>query len=302
MSNKIMIGGNIFYYATSYNETKKLLDFCYDQNIRAIDTADVYSEGKSEEYTGRIIKQNRAKWFIATKCGVRSSQSSDYVNTKKNLYKRIEKSLLRLKTDFVDLYQLHHHDEKTDIQETFGALEDLKKEGKIINYGISNFNFFKCKKIIKHYKIFSHQINYNILNYESYEEAQKSFNNANYIAYNVLGRGLLRTELFLDKRFKTFRSLKSFSIRNDMKNDSLYKYLNVINIFARIYDLKIQQIAFRYVLDNKKIKFLILGIRKISQIKEFLGLKNKINWGPIVNEIKKIKYNNKFEFSTKNFL
>jgi aryl-alcohol dehydrogenase-like predicted oxidoreductase len=302
MSNKIMIGGNIFYYATSYNETKKLLDFCYDQNIRAIDTADVYSEGKSEEYTGRIIKQNRAKWFIATKCGVRSSQSSDYVNTKKNLYKRIEKSLLRLKTDFVDLYQLHHHDEKTDIQETFGALEDLKKEGKIINYGISNFNFFKCKKIIKHYKIFSHQINYNILNYESYEEAQKTFNNANYIAYNVLGRGLLRTELFLDKRFKTFRSLKSFSIRNDMKNDSLYKYLNVINIFARIYDLKIQQIAFRYVLDNKKIKFLILGIRKISQIKEFLGLKNKINWGPIVNEIKKIKYNNKFEFSTKNFL
>jgi aryl-alcohol dehydrogenase-like predicted oxidoreductase len=302
MSNKIMIGGNIFYYATSYNETKKLLDFCYDQNIRAIDTADVYSEGKSEEYTGRIIKQNRAKWFIATKCGVRSSQSSDYVNTKKNLYKRIEKSLLRLKTDFVDLYQLHHHDEKTDIQETFGALEDLKKEGKIINYGISNFNFFKCKKIIKHYKIFSHQINYNILNYESYEEAQKTFNNANYIAYNVLGRGLLRTELFLDKRFKTFRSLKSFSIRNDMKNDSLYKYLNVINIFARIYDLKIQQIAFRYVLDNKKIKFLILGIRKISQIKEFLGLKNKINWGPIVNEIKKIKYNNKFEFSNKNFL
>ena len=302
MSNKIMIGGNIFYYATSYNETKKLLDFCYDQNIRAIDTADVYSEGKSEEYTGRIIKQNRAKWFIATKCGVRSSQSSDYVNTKKNLYKRIEKSLLRLKTDFVDLYQLHHHDEKTDIQETFGALEDLKKEGKIINYGISNFNFFKCKKIIKHYKIFSHQINYNILNYESYEEAQKTFNNANYIAYNVLGRGLLRTELFLDKRFKTFRSLKSFSIRNDMKNDSLYKYLNVINIFARIYDLKIQQIAFRYVLDNKNIKFLILGIRKISQIKEFLGLKNKINWGPIVNEIKKIKYNNKFEFSTKNFL
>jgi len=297
-----MLGGNIFYYATSYKETKKLLDFCYDQNIRAIDTADVYSEGKSEEYTGRIIKQNRAKWFIATKCGVRSSQSSDYVNSKKNLYKRIEKSLLRLKTDFVDLYQLHHHDEKTDIQETFGALEDLKKEGKIINYGISNFNFFKCKKIIKHYKIFSHQINYNILNYESYEEAQKTFNNANYIAYNVLGRGLLRTELFLDKRFKTFRSLKSFSIRNDMKNDSLYKYLNVINIFARIYDLKIQQIAFRYVLDNKNIKFLILGIRKISQIKEFLGLKNKINWGPIVAEIKRIKYNNKFEFSTKNFL
>jgi len=302
MSNKIMLGGNIFYYATSYNETKKLLDFCYDQNIRAIDTADVYSEGKSEEYTGRIIKHNRAKWFIATKCGVRSSQSSDYINSKKNLYKRIEKSLLRLKTDFVDLYQLHHHDEKTDIQETFGALEDLKKEGKIINYGISNFSFLKCKKIIKHYKIFSHQINYNILNYESYEEAQKTFNKANYIAYNVLGRGLLRSELILDKRFKTFRSLKSFSIRNDMKNDSLYKYLNVINIFARIYDLKIQQIAFRYVLDNKKIKFLILGIRKISQIKEFLGLKNKINWGPIVNEIKKIKYNNKFEFSTKNFL
>ena len=81
-----MLGGNIFYYATSYKETKKLLDFCYDQNIRAIDTADVYSEGKSEEYIGRIIKQNRAKWFIATKCGVRSSQSSDYVNSKKNLY------------------------------------------------------------------------------------------------------------------------------------------------------------------------------------------------------------------------
>jgi len=297
-----MLGGNIFYYATSYKETKKLLDFCYDQNIRAIDTADVYSEGKSEEYTGRIIKQNRAKWFVATKCGVRSSQSSDYVNSKKNLYKRIEKSLLRLKTDFVDLYQLHHHDEKTDIQETFGALEDLKKEGKIINYGISNFSFFKYQKIIKHYKIFSHQINYNILNHESYEEVLKTFNKPNYIAYNVLGRGLLRTELILDNRFKTFRSLKSSSIRYDMKNESLYKYLNVLNIFARIYDLKIQQIAFRYVLDNKKIKFLILGIRQISQIKEFLGLKNKINWGPIVNEIKRIKYNNKFEFSTKNFL
>ena len=302
MSKKIMLGGNIFGYATSFNETKKLLNFCYSKNIRAIDTADVYSDGVSEKFIGKIIKSNRHNWYLATKCGVKSNHKTDYINSKKSLNKKIESSLKRLKTDYINLYQLHHFDIKTNIDETFGALEDLKKQGKILNYGISNFNTKQFKQVSSYYKIFSHQINYNILNNDIYERFKNIINRPIYIAYNVLNRGLLRNELILEKNFKTFRSNKSKSVMNDTKTKILYKYLEKLYSFSKKNEISIQQLAYKYVLDNKNVKYLILGIRTIDQIKEFISFKKKINWEKLTYSLKNIKKNDKEKFGPETFL
>ena len=90
IKNKILLGANIFNYATTYNETKKLLKFCFENNIRSVDTADVYSDGISEKFIGKIINSNRHQWFVATKCGVKSKQKTDYINSKTSIYKKID--------------------------------------------------------------------------------------------------------------------------------------------------------------------------------------------------------------------
>ena len=74
MKNKIMLGGNLFSYALSYKEAQLLMDFSYDNMCRAIDTADVYSNGDSERFIGEITRGKRENWFIATKLGVNSNQ------------------------------------------------------------------------------------------------------------------------------------------------------------------------------------------------------------------------------------
>ena len=69
MNNKIMLGGNLFFYGTNFKTTSKILHKALDYGINWVNTADVYSNGKSEEYIGKIIKDDRNKWKIATKLG-----------------------------------------------------------------------------------------------------------------------------------------------------------------------------------------------------------------------------------------
>ena len=120
--------------------TDDMVGFALDQGINFIDTADVYSLGQSEEFVGNAVKGRRGELVIATKC--RLPMSDDFNRSgasRVNIMKSIESSLRRLKTDYIDLFQLHGWDSHTPLEETLRTMDDLVRGGKVHYIGFSNY-------------------------------------------------------------------------------------------------------------------------------------------------------------------
>jgi aryl-alcohol dehydrogenase-like predicted oxidoreductase len=121
-------------------ETDSLVRFAVDQGINFIDTADVYSQGQSEEFVGTAIKGNREELILATKCRLPMSENFNRSGaTRLNIMRGVESSLKRLQTDYLDLYQLHGWDSNTPLEETLRAMDDIVRQGKVRYIGFSNY-------------------------------------------------------------------------------------------------------------------------------------------------------------------
>ena len=133
------LGCNNFGMRIDYARTEAVVHAAVDAGINFFDTADIYGGTKSEEFLGRALGGRRPAVVIATKFGARVD---DHRKGAAPAYVRqaIEDSLRRLKTDWIDLYQLHQPDPATPIGETLGALNDLVHAGKIREIGCSNFS------------------------------------------------------------------------------------------------------------------------------------------------------------------
>jgi aryl-alcohol dehydrogenase-like predicted oxidoreductase len=121
-----------------YDDSVRIIHAALDAGINFVDTADIYSNGESEEIVGRALKGRRDNVVLATKF---HGRMGDDVNRRGNsrrwITMEVENSLRRLSTDWIDLYQVHRPDHRTDIEETLGALSDLVHEGKIRYAGCS---------------------------------------------------------------------------------------------------------------------------------------------------------------------
>lgn len=121
-------------------QTTELVGFALDQGINFIDTADVYSQGESEEFVGNAIQGKREEVVVATKCRLPMSENFNRSGaTRLNIMRGVESSLKRLKTDYLDLYQLHGWDSNTPLEETLRAMDDLVRQGKVRYIGFSNY-------------------------------------------------------------------------------------------------------------------------------------------------------------------
>ncbi|HSN89899.1 MAG TPA: aldo/keto reductase [Anaeromyxobacteraceae bacterium] len=128
------------------DEARRVLDRALDAGIDTIDTANVYSEGRSEELLGRWLEGKRDRVVLATKCrfptaGLDLSRAGPHTHglSRKAILRACEDSLRRLRTDFIDLYQVHMQDRSVPIEETLSALTDLVRQGKVRYVGCSNY-------------------------------------------------------------------------------------------------------------------------------------------------------------------
>jgi aryl-alcohol dehydrogenase-like predicted oxidoreductase len=133
------IGCNNFGARIDETRTEEVVNAALAAGINFFDTADAYGEGKSEELLGRFLGNRRSQVIVATKFGLEmagqgSGARPEYIR------KAFDASLRRLKTDYIDLYQLHKPDPNVPIGETLGALDDLVKAGEVREIGCSNFS------------------------------------------------------------------------------------------------------------------------------------------------------------------
>jgi aryl-alcohol dehydrogenase-like predicted oxidoreductase len=130
---------------SSEEEARRVLDRALDAGMDTIDTANVYSEGRSEELLGRWLEGKRRQVVLCTKCRFPTSGNPatagphDYGLSRKAILQACEDSLRRLRTDFIDLYQVHMQDRAVPVEETLSALTDLVRAGKVRYLGCSNY-------------------------------------------------------------------------------------------------------------------------------------------------------------------
>jgi aryl-alcohol dehydrogenase-like predicted oxidoreductase len=134
---------------SSDDEARRVLDASLEAGIDFVDTANVYSEGRSEELLGQWLEGRRHKVVLATKCRFPTVMTegtpweNDYGLSRKSVIKNCEDSLRRLRTDYIDLFQVHMQDGATPVDETLRALDDLCRAGKIRYTGCSNYTGYR---------------------------------------------------------------------------------------------------------------------------------------------------------------
>ena len=137
----IGLGCNNFGGRIDLEATRAVIHKALDLGITLFDTADVYGErGGSETDMGKVLGENRGKIVLATKFRMAMADDGEHEGgSRRWIMRAVEDSLRRLKTDWIDLYQMHRTDERTPIDETLRALDDLVRQGKVRYIGCSNF-------------------------------------------------------------------------------------------------------------------------------------------------------------------
>ncbi len=175
------------------------LEVAFEEGITFYDTAPFYGRGLSEERIGEVLASVRKQIVIATKCGIHWNDTKIWLSlSRDDILREVEASLTRLKTDFIDLYQVHWYDQKTPIREVFLTLKDLQKQGIICHIGVCNLSLPLLKKASAIASLVSYQGEYNLLKREIENDILPfcQEKNIGLIAYSPLAQGLLAGRAF----------------------------------------------------------------------------------------------------------
>ena len=160
------IGLGCMSLSTEENKAARIIESALDEGINYFDTADLYDYGVNEEIVGKTLKAVRGEVYIATKVGNRWNEEKNgwsWDPTAPYIKQAVKESLRRLKTDYIDLYQLHGGTIEDNAEETISAFEDLKKEGYIRDYGISSIRPNVIKRFAEKSDIQSVMMQYSLL-------------------------------------------------------------------------------------------------------------------------------------------
>ncbi|EHJ55673.1 hypothetical protein HMPREF9318_01756 [Streptococcus urinalis FB127-CNA-2] len=263
--------GKLFPWTIGYENAEAIVKECLDQGINFFDTANIYSNGESEEILGKALKKysKREDVVIATKCGA-NMDSNPKPNTvglsRKLIFTEVEKSLKRLGTDYIDLYIIHHPDMSTPIEETMEALNDLIKMGKIRYIGASNMRAWQFAKY--QYAaakngwagFISLQNTHNIFERLDERELFPMLDDmgVSLTAYKVLSGGrLTRKENEKTERSKT----QSLSDKDKKMN-------NKIDSIAQKYQCSKADVLIAWELSKKPIDVVLVGTTKVGRISD----------------------------------
>lgn len=266
------IGGNRHgqsYGPTDDKTSTEALEKAFELGCNFFDTADVYGWGHSEELIGKTFKSKRDRIVIATKGGSDFYQGYGYQTfTPDYIRFALDKSLLRLKTDYVDLYQLHNPPlSLIKSEQTFAILKDLKNEGKIRSWGLSLQSFGDGLKALQTVRPDSLQVAYNLFVSQPKEEL---FPLAERLGCAIIAREPLSNG-FLTGKYKPNPEFAIGDIRRNWPNDFInarVKATEKLGFLARNGGRTLAQAAIQWVLNSPIVSVVIPGIKTPEQAVE----------------------------------
>jgi aryl-alcohol dehydrogenase-like predicted oxidoreductase len=267
--------GGWMWGGTDRRESIATIRAALHQGINLIDTAPVYGFGVSEEIVGEALEGARAEAVIATKTGLEWRDGKVYRNaTRARILKEVDDSLRRLRTDYIDIYQVHWPDPKVPVEETAEAMRSLYEEGKIRAIGVSNFSVAEMERFRQAAPLHVLQPPYNLFE-RAIETDILPYARANHIAtlgYGALCRGLLSGRMRLDS---TFDGDDLRRIDPKFEPPRFAQYLDAVrqlDEFAqRRFGRRVIQLAVRWMLDQG-ISVALWGGRRPEQLEAALDV------------------------------
>jgi aryl-alcohol dehydrogenase-like predicted oxidoreductase len=252
------------------NDSIAAIHKALELGINWIDTAAVYGLGHSEEVVARALKTTSHKPYIFTKCGLVWGEKREASNDLKQIRREAEDSLRRLGVDTIDLYQVHWPKPEEQIEEAWGVMADLQKQGKVRWIGLSNFSVEQMERVSKIAPITSNQPPYSMLN-RAVEPAILPFcqkNNIGVINYAPMHSGLLTGAMTKQR----VANLTKDDFRRNAKNYQeplLSRNLAVADFLTTIgkkHNVSAGVVAIAWTLHHPAITAAIVGGRSAKQV------------------------------------
>jgi aryl-alcohol dehydrogenase-like predicted oxidoreductase len=252
------------------NDSIAAIHKALDLGINWIDTAAVYGLGHSEEVVARALKTTSHKPYIFTKCGLVWGEKRETSNDLKQIRREAEDSLRRLGVDTIDLYQVHWPKPDEEIEEAWGVMADLQKQGKVRWIGVSNFSVEQMERVKKIAPITSNQPPYSMLN-RAVEAAILPFcqkNDIGVINYAPMHSGLL-TGAMTKQRVANFTSDDFRRNAKNYQEPLLSRNLAVADFLSEIgkkHNVSAGVVAIAWTLHHPAITAAIVGGRNAKQV------------------------------------
>ncbi len=263
----------------------------YDLGITTIDTAPVYGFGRSEEIVGKAMEgKPRDSFQLLTKFGMNwlTQQGEPFFETtdnegkpfkmykwaaKEKIIQECEDSLRRLKTDYIDLYQIHWPDNTTPIHETFEAVKKLIDQGKVRAAGVCNYSTNQVDEALNTIQLASNQVPYSLINRNIEKEVipQAIKKGMNVIPYSPLQRGLLTGKIKPGHKFGEGDSREGNQFYSDENIRRTNELLNKLQPIADKYNASLAQLVINWTMNQPGIGCVLVGARNEQQVKDNVG-------------------------------
>ena len=252
---------------------------CRDAGINLFDCANVYADGRSEEILGRLIAGCRDEVIITSKVYF---PTGDDINarggSRRHIMQEVDKSLRRLKTEYIDIYFLHRFDPDTPLEETLRALDDLVQQGKILYPAVSNFAAWQVMKALGISRardwapIMGIQPMYNLVKRQAEVEILPlaRAENLTVLPYSPLGGGLLTGKYEQEKRPESGRLVENEMYQVRYRAPSNYEVAERFARFAEEQGYRPAALAIAWVASHPAVTAPLIGARNPEQLEESL--------------------------------
>lgn len=280
---------------TDVNEASRLIDIALEHQVNFFDTANVYSQGASEEVLGAALKGKRDKAILSTKVTFSMGEGpNDKGASRHHIIRECEASLRRLGTDYIDLYFIHGFDPSTPLEETLSALTTLVQSGKVRYIGVSNFASWQLMKAhsiserLNLEKFVIYQGYYSIVGRDYEWELLPSLQDhgLGLMVWSPLGWGRLTGKIRRNQPASEGR-IQSGGAANgpEVADEFLYNVIDVLDQIAKETGKTIPQISLNWLLGKKTVSNVVVGARNERQLTENLGA---LGWSLTPEQMAKI--------------
>jgi aryl-alcohol dehydrogenase-like predicted oxidoreductase len=261
-------------------QARRLVDIAVETGVTTIDTADVYSEGVSEEILGEVLSGRRDEIVLATKARFPMGPGpNDAGSSRAHLLRACEASLRRLRTDHIDLYQIHEWDGVTPVEETAEVLDTLVRQGKVRYVGASNFSGWQLMKALAaadahgYQRYVSHQIHYTLQARDAESELVPLAidQGLGIMVWSPLAGGLLSGKYRRDRRPSEGRHLTDWDEPPVPDEEHLWRIVDTVVALGEARGVSPAQIAVAWLLRRPALTTVIVGARTEDQLRDTLA-------------------------------
>jgi aryl-alcohol dehydrogenase-like predicted oxidoreductase len=277
-------GANAFFKAwgsSDVAEATRLVDICLEAGVNLFDTADIYSDGVSEEILGKAIAGKRNRLLISTKATFRLGKDpNDVGSSRHHLIASCEASLRRLGVDYIDIYHMHGFDALTPVEETLKVLDTLIQSGKVRYIACSNFSgwhLMKSLSVSERYgwaRYVGHQVYYSLIGREYEWELMPLAldQKVSALVWSPLGWGRLTGKIRRNAPLpKESRLHKTADYGPPVQDEYLYKVVDALDQVAKETGKSVPQIALNWLLQRPTVANVIIGARNEEQLRQNLA-------------------------------